>query len=148
LYSATPLGVLPPAFDRAGHRDELRDARREPGIGAERLRDVREWPERDEGAVAVECVEQQPSGTARVRAATHLGQVQHREVVDRRRHSSGKALVPRSGVSRPQATGASVSPPSASSRIALRTPGAKPPSARVQARAPRGRERKVGLLDA
>ena len=84
MYSATPLGVLPPAFDRAGHRDELRDARREPGIGAERLRDVREWPERDEGAVAVERVEQQPSGTARVLAATHLGQVQHREVVDRR----------------------------------------------------------------
>ena len=71
-------------IDRAGHRDELRDARREPGIGAERLRDVRERPERDEGAVAVERVQQQPSGTARVRAATHLGQVQHRGVVDRR----------------------------------------------------------------
>ena len=94
LYSATPLGVLPatsiaPAIETTAG---TRDAR--SGIRSERFGDVGERTERDQRRVAVERVEQQLRGAARIAHAIHLRQVQHRQVVHGRPPLVGERVAP------------------------------------------------------
>ncbi len=113
-----------PGQDRPARADEISKIRVREHVA--QLEQVSLPPSQARGRVAVERVEQQPNGTARVRAATHLGQVQHGEVVDRRPPLLGEGVwCPRAGsrVRRRQARRSRRRTPAAGSRSPRRGRG-------------------------